>query len=244
MGVREMPGVGDRGSRSWTMPAGGSAGLGCGLPAGELTTCGEGSRGGGGPEPHRGKRRREGSYLDGGAQDAGGGGAGVADMRQVLVAERGRGGGGAAGGPHGGGGRTASLPRRTRRSNLPRAGRCRRPLAALRGRGSLCHAHLPAPPARLLRSPRLSRPASPRCQSPGTDPPPRPALRHYWSRSPAPPPEMAGGRLRLGEPAGRHGESGLQPHCRLARTRLIAPGCDWAGRGCGRCRGEPLSWRS
>lgn len=102
--------MGDRGSRSWPVLAGGSAGLGCGLLAGELTTCGEGSRGGGGPEPRRGKRRREGAYLDGGAQDAGGRGAGVADVSQVLVAGRGRGGGGAAGGAHGGGGRTAPRP--------------------------------------------------------------------------------------------------------------------------------------
>lgn len=119
MGVREIPGVGDRGSRSWSAPASGSAGLGCGLPAGELTTCGEGSRGGGGPEPRRAKRRRESAYLDRGAQDAGGRRAGVADVRQVLVAGRGRGGGGAAGDPHGGDGRTAPLPRRTRRSNSP-----------------------------------------------------------------------------------------------------------------------------
>lgn len=236
--------MGDRGSRSWSVPAGGSAGLGCGLPAGELTTCGEGSRGGGGPEPRRAKQRREGAYLDRGAQDAGGRGAGVADVRQVLIAGRGRGGGGAAGDPHSGGGRTAPLPCRTRRSNLPRAGRRSGPLVATWGRSSPRHAHLPAPQARGLRSPCSSRPPSPRCQSSGTDPPPRPSLRRYWSGSPAPPPAMAGGRLRLGESAGRQVESGFQPRCRLDRTRRTALGCDWTGRGCGRCRGEPLSWRS
>lgn len=127
---------------------------------------------------------------------------------------------------------------------LPRAGRRRRPLVAARGRSSPRRAHLPAPPARRLRSPCSSRPASPSYQSSGTDPPPRPSLRRYWSGSPAPPPAMAGGRLRLGEPAGRQGESGFQPRCRLDRTRLTELGCDWTGRGCGRCRGEPLSWRS
>lgn len=78
----------------------------------------------------------------------------------------------------------------------------------------------------------------------GEAPPPHPSGSCYWPRSPAPPPAMAGGRLRLGEPEGRHGEPGLQSRCRLATTRLTAPGRDWEGRGCGRCRGEPLSWRS
>lgn len=132
--------------------------------------------------------------------------------------------------------------RAVRISRAPGAAAAHWPLC--RGRGWTRHAHLPAPPARRLRSPRPSRPASPCCQSSETVPPPRPSVRRYWWRSPAPPPAMAEGRLRLGEPADRQGESGLQPRCRLVTTRLTAPGCDWAGRGCGRCRCEPLSWRS
>lgn len=175
MGVREMPGVGDRGSRSWPVPTGGSAGLGCGLPAGELTTCGEGSRGSGGPEPRRGKRRREGSYLDGGAQDAGGGGAGVADVSQVLVAGSGRGGGGTAGGPHGG--RAALRPgpagRAVRISRAPggaaahwslRGGGAHRatPTATPRQpvRSAVPARHVPPRPA--VNLPRQTRPLGPR----------------------------------------------------------------------------------